>query len=251
MAESSVLPKHHQVYLVLRQQIRDGAFAGQAMPPELALAGQFGVSRITIRRAMERLTAEGAVERARGRGTFARAGEGAGASPVAASLSGNLENLLAMGLETEVRLLSHGFVPAPAEVAGALGIAARAQVLRTERVRALAGRPFSHLTAWLPEEIGRALPVEGLRTRPLLELIEAAGHRVARARQVISASLAAPDVAAALEVEPGAALLAIRRTVFDDGGRAVQRIHGLYRPDTYEHEMEYERGPGAAPLWNG
>ncbi|MFN8898141.1 MAG: GntR family transcriptional regulator, partial [Pseudomonadota bacterium] len=55
------LPKYHQVYLLLREQLAEGRYAG-ALPGELALAGQFGVARVTVRRALERLAAEGWVE---------------------------------------------------------------------------------------------------------------------------------------------------------------------------------------------
>ncbi|TJZ89022.1 GntR family transcriptional regulator [Paracoccus gahaiensis] len=61
MSQTSVLPKHHQVYLVLRQQIADGVWtADEPMPAEVQLADIFGVSRITIRKAMERSTSKAA-----------------------------------------------------------------------------------------------------------------------------------------------------------------------------------------------
>lgn len=247
---ASVLPKHHQVYLVLRQQIADGAWTPEEpMPAEVQLAEMFGVSRITIRKAMERLTSEGSVQRSRGKGTFARMGSGG--SPVEASLSGNFENLMALGLQTCVTVVDLRFVNAPAEIAQPMGIAPGTRVQRAVRLRSLEGRPFSHLTTWLPGDIGETITREDLERTSLLRLIEGRGHRVHSARQTISACLAAPDVARLLQVEPGEALLAIRRTVFDISGRPVERIHGLYRPDTYEHETSFERSAlEASKIWN-
>lgn len=249
MADTDPWPKHHQVYLVLRQQIRDGAFPeGRALPPEMKLCEDFGVSRITVRRAMERLEHEGWIERHRGRGTFAR--DPIEPSPVQASLSGSVENLVAMGLETEVRVLSLDYVPAPPNVARALGLAEGNLCQKAVRIRSLRARPFSHLTTFVPEDLGRSFDAAALARTPLLVLLQTAGRPIVRAEQNISAVLATPDIARALAIEPGEPLLSIRRLVRDADDRAVELIHGLYRPDTYEHELALERTrEGGVELW--
>lgn len=242
-------PKHHQVYLVLRQEIEEGAFApDEPLPNEFELADQFAVSRITVRKAMERLDREGWVERHRGRGTFAR--RPSGPSPVEASVSGTIENLIAMGLRTDVDVLSLDYVAASAEVAAALKIPAGDMVQKAVRLRSLEGRSFSHLVTYVPEELGRAYGADELARLPLLVLLEQSGVKAGSARQSISATLAAPEVAALLGVEAGSALLAIRRVVSDAGRRPIEYIKGLYRPDTYEHRMTFERGTqDGGPFW--
>lgn len=248
-ADDGLLPKYHQIYLVLSQQIRDGEYSDAVpIPGEVELGRQFGVSRITIRKALERLEREGAIHRHRGRGTFVSRTDGDG--PLAASLSGSIENLIAMGLETEVRLLSLAHVPASAEVAAALGIAQRAPVQRAVRVRSHQGVPFSFLTTHVPEDLGRAFGEKDLETTPLLLLLERAGVCIKGAEQRITAKLATPAVAGHLQVEPGVPLLSITRTVADESDRVVELIHGLYRPDTYEHRMRVDRiKRDDAPLW--
>ncbi|MGI9154744.1 MAG: GntR family transcriptional regulator, partial [Rubrivivax sp.] len=62
------ITKYHQVYLVLREQLQEGRFA-QGLPGELALTQQFGVGRVTVRRALEQLVQEGLIVREAGRGT--------------------------------------------------------------------------------------------------------------------------------------------------------------------------------------
>lgn len=245
-----LLPRHHQVYVVLRQQITEGLYpADRALPGEMELCQQFGVSRITIRRALERLEQEGLIERHRGRGTFPRRTE-TEPSPLSASISGVLENLIAMGLKTQVEVLWFGYVAAPPEVARDLGIAPGTTVQKAVRVRSHRGRRFSHLTTFVPEDLGRSYDRHDLTSQPLLLLLERAGAVAARAEQVITAKLATPDVAAALDIRPGEALLCIRRIVRDRQGRAIEAITGLYRPDVYEHRMTYERtkGPGEG-IW--
>lgn len=242
-------PKHHQVYLVLRQQIEEGAFApGQPLPNELELGSRFAVSRITVRKAMERLDREGWVERHRGRGTFAH--QASRPSPVQASVSGTIENLIAMGLRTDVEVLSLDYVASSSEVAAALKIPTGDRVQKAVRLRSLEGRTFSHLVTYVPEKLGRAYGADDLSRLPLLVLLERSGVKVGSARQVITATLATPDVGALLGVEAGSALLAIRRIVRDDAGHPVEYIKGLYRPDTYEHQMTFERGTQEdGPFW--
>jgi len=98
------LPKYHQIYLVLREQLQEGRFDG-GMPGELALMSQFGVARVTIRRALAQLTQEGLIERMPGRGTRpvrhadrhdAGQGAAAAANGQTARLTGLLENLVTM-----------------------------------------------------------------------------------------------------------------------------------------------------------
>ncbi|MFU2024528.1 GntR family transcriptional regulator, partial [Bordetella avium] len=70
MGTSLPLPKYHQIYLVLREQVQEGRFDQDGVPGEHALADQFEVARITIRKAMEMLVADGLVSRRPGLGTW-------------------------------------------------------------------------------------------------------------------------------------------------------------------------------------
>jgi GntR family transcriptional regulator len=229
------LPLYHRVYLVLRQQVESGRFDPRdKMPGEHDLAEEFAVSRITVRRALDMLERAGLVRRRRGAGTYAR--PPSAATPLRDNLRGLIENLLAMGLRTGVRLVEFAYVPASSEVAGLLGVSPGAEVQRSVRVRLSDGVPFSHLTAWVPAEIGRRYKREDLAEKPLLALLEAHAT-IARAEQTISACLADAAVAPLLEIEVGAALLWVRRQVFDRDGRVIEAISSLYRPDLYAYQI--------------
>ena len=100
------LPKYHQIYLVLREQLQDGVFV-DGVPGELALMARFSVARVTVRRALAQLAAEGLIAREPGRGTRALGAAGSLAAPGAsaagvqrAHLGGLLENLVSMSLRT-------------------------------------------------------------------------------------------------------------------------------------------------------
>ena len=110
------VPKYHRVYLVLREQLAEGRFA-RGLPGELHLMKEFGVARVTVRRALERLATEGLIERAAGRGTVALAPAAparvsALPGPQKAHLTGLLENIVNMGLRTRVKVLDCEVLPA-------------------------------------------------------------------------------------------------------------------------------------------
>ena len=233
------LPLYHRIYLLLRQQLRDGVWPGTApMPGEHELAAQHQVSRITIRRALERLEAEGLVRRRRGAGTFATPAPG---GRQRSDLRELIDDLLAMGSRTAIRLIEEGFVAAPVDVAGQMQVPPGTVLHRSVRVRSAGGVAFSHLTAWIPEAIGRGLAPGALGLRPMLGLLAEAGSAPASAGQVISARLADSTVAPLLGVDPGSALLWVRRLVRDAAGRPIEWIEVLYRPELYDYQIALVR----------
>jgi GntR family transcriptional regulator len=251
MAPAVPLPKYHQVYLVLREQLAEGRFS-DGLPPELSLVQQFGVARATVRKALERLASEGLIDRRPGRGTRPRRhdGHGAPAAVAAGRLPGLLGNIVHMGLQTQVKVLSCDVVVAPAAVAQRLGLPARARVQRAARVRATHEGPLSHITTWVPQELAQGFGRRELAREPILLLLERAGVHIGRATQSISACPADDAVAARLDVAPGTALLAVDRLVYDTDERPVQWLQGLYRPDRYQYQMQLSRVGGvAAKVW--
>jgi GntR family transcriptional regulator len=232
--------KARQVYLLLRDRIASGRLSdGGALPGEQALAAEHGVSRVTVRRALAELEREGLVSRRRGAGTFVLGD--CGAKPIVADISDVLANLVAMGRETAVRLLEFGYREAPAQVASALNLKPRERVQFSVRVRLIDGLPFSYLVTHVPERFGVTYTESDLASRPLLALLERTGVKVERATQDVTATLASPDVAAALDVETGSPLIGLTRTVFAANGAGVEHLNALYRPDRYTLRMEMRR----------
>ena len=237
-------PLYHQIYLVLRDKIRTGALPpGAILPGEHDLAAEYGVSRITVKRALNELAADGMVTRQRGRGT--QVAENAVQPTLSTAGEGQLEDLLHMGLATDVDVVEFGYVPATVDVAEALSCPAGAEVQRCVRVRAADGEPFSHLTTYVPGEIGRFFGADDLAARPLLMLLEESGIDVDQASQTVTATLADAKVAHALGTDIGAALLKVSRIVTDRSGRPVEFITALYRPDKYGFRMTLSRVGGA------
>lgn len=242
--------KAKQVYLILRDRILSGAAAfGTRLSTENELAALYGVSRVTVRRALGELERERLIERRRSAGT--RVSYRPAPAPMTADISGVLANLADMGRRTAVKLLSFDYVTAEGAVAEALGAGPGQMLQRAVRVRSVDGMPFSYLTTHVPESLSLTFSRQELASRPLLELIDRAGVKVGHARQRISAALAGPDVATALGVHSGSPLIELVRIVYDQKERGVEHLHALYRPDRYAFEIDLVRsGVAASATWS-
>jgi GntR family transcriptional regulator len=236
-------PLYHQIYLVLREKIRAGAFgADTTLPGEQEMARLFNVSRITVKRALNELAADGLVSRHRGRGTIVT--QGSTIPIVKGSFDTLIESLRIMGLETELELLDVADTPADRLVAQHLGLALGTLVQRAVRRRKLQGEPFSHLVTYVPVEIAKTYSKEDLASTAMLTLLERSGHGAYEAEQWITAVSADPAVAAALEVPPGAPLLKVERVMRGLKGEPVQLIYSHYRPDRFQYHVKtYRRRP--------
>jgi len=245
MASVLPLPKYHQIYLVLREQLQEGRFA-QGLPPELALSKEFGAGRVTVRRALEQLSNEGLIIRRAGRGTHPApapvdlkdAGTPGARRRGTTGLSGLLENIVSMSLRTTVKVIDLRTIPASHSVAEALQLLVGAKVQKAVRRRSSKLGPVSHITTYVPDALARGFGRKDLLRHPILRLIEQSGVEMGRARQTVSARQADAAVARELGVAVGTALLAVHRLVFDIHDRPVQWLHGLYRPDRYEYQMD-------------
>jgi GntR family transcriptional regulator len=238
------LPLYHQIYLLLRAKIREGELAaGMMLPGEQELAKIFKVSRITVKRSLNELAADGLVTRHRGLGTVVSSTQPL--PVVKGSFSTLLQSLRVMGLETDVELLDVALVEADATVAEHLALPPGSLVQRAVRRRKIAGEPFSYLVSFVPLAIANRYSTQDLATVPLLTLLERAQAAAHSAEQWITAVAADPQIAAALGVEPGAALLRIERVMRSARNSPVQLIYGHYRPDRFQYHLRTHRRRGA------
>jgi len=240
--------KAQRVYLLLRDEILRGArAAGTTLPGELRLAELHGVSRVTIRRALAALAADGLIERRPGAGTTV-VGNALPETGIAADFATLMPQLVQMGRSTTARLLAYAYVDPPPAVAEALRT--RDRVQWAVRVRLMGDQPFSHLTTHVPEAIAQDFSEADLATTPLFRLLERSGVVVDHADQSISATLATPEVAEALDIAAGSALIALTRVVYDVAGRGVEHLSALYRPDRFRLAMTLDRvGRDGARQW--
>ena len=233
------IPLYHQIFMILRDKIQQGDYGeGAALPSELKISQTYDVSRITAKRALNELAAAGLAIRERGRGTHVRQ------VGVGTQFHGSVQSLAKSLRErpgAKIRVLSFDYFPASAEIATALSIAAGTVIQRALRINERDGDPYSFLTTHVPATIGKSWAASDMTRKPLITLLEEAGHGVVRAEQRVSAVLADSQVAQFLRISAGAPLLKILRTCYDKNDSAVEYLVGLYPPERYQLSLSLTR----------
>jgi len=229
-------PLYHQLYSVLREAILDGTISFNAkMPTEQQLAVTFELSRITAKRAMDELAAEGLVARFRGKGSHVIYQYKP--QPVRAPLVGMLESLLEMGKHSIVQVLSVKSLVPPADIRELLGLGENDTAHKLVRVRSNEnGEPFAYYISWTLG-IKKGFTKSTLEKTPRLDVIRDNGITLTKVEQVLSAKNASMQMARDLDTEPGAALLSIRRLSFNTEGVIVDVLDGLYNPSRFQYAM--------------
>lgn len=223
-------PAHERLSELLKSDIVDGRLApGSQLPGEIELAETHGVSRTTVRRALDTLTQAGLVTRQQGRGTFVAEGH---INQVLGDLFSFTEIIQQMGMEpgiADVRVAVDPFPPHEAREflpGGHLWI--------VERVRTGNGKPFALMRSWLPDAVAWELTPETLQeTQSLYEILSRKGVRPARTNETILAEAATEEDAALLGIAPGAPLLTICRWASDASGRPIEFVRSSSPGDRY------------------
>jgi len=229
-------PLYMQLQKVLRDAILSRALSPEAaIPPERDLAEEFGVSRLTIRKAVDGLVSEGLILRRRGAGTFV-------ASRVEKSfskLSSFSEDMISRGRSphSEWILKSSGAVTP--EESLSLGLSPGSLVYRFQRLRYADGMTMALEYSTIP---GYCLPSLEAVDSSLYAALEAAGNRPVRALQRLRAVAFTPEQAKVLQVTPGDAGLFIERRGFLADGRAAEYTQSWYRGDAYDVVAELSGG---------
>ncbi|MGO2111311.1 MAG: GntR family transcriptional regulator [Pseudoclavibacter sp.] len=226
------LPLYFQVSSRLEQAIRTGDLpAGARLENEIAIGERLGLSRPTIRRAIQELVDKGLLVRRRGIGT--QVVHGQVSRPV--ELTSLYEDLESSNLHPSTEVLDVATLPATDAIAANLGVKPGDDVLYLRRKRSTDGVPVAVLENYLPVGVGE-LTVEQLEERGLYKILRARGVNVRVAKQRIGARRALDDEAALLDIERGGAVLTMERVAFDASGSAVEFGRHCYRPDMYSFE---------------
>jgi DNA-binding GntR family transcriptional regulator len=228
---SSPVPLYHQLAQAIEAAIRDGELApGDRFENELALASRLSLSRPTTRRAIQELVDKGLLVRKRGVGTQVVQ------NPVhrRVELTSLFDDLARAGQQPTTELLDYRRIAVDEEIAVELNLAVDAEVVTIQRLRCANGEPLAVMTNYLPAEL--APGPEELEASGLYQALRARGIHIRLARQRIGAKPATKSEAKSLGEKPGAPLLTMSRTAFDDSGRAVEFGSHCYRASRYYFE---------------
>ncbi|WP_017616019.1 GntR family transcriptional regulator [Nocardiopsis salina] len=230
---SSPVPLYFQVAQELEQRIQSGEMpAGTKLENELVLADRLGLSRPTLRRAIEYLVDRGMLVRKRGVGT--QVVRPRVRRPV--ELSSLYDDLHRVGEHPRTDVLRLAQETPPASVAASLELSADTEVHVIDRLRYAGDEPLALMRNYVPLDLVR-LDEQSLADNGLYQLLRATGVRLKIASQSIGARNAAPEEAESLNEKPGAPLLTMDRTVYDDIGRVVEIGSHIYRASRYSFEL--------------
>lgn len=229
---SSPIPLYFQVARQIEQAIERGDLGpGARLDNEVELADRFGLSRPTMRRAIQELVGKGLLVRKRGVGTQVVHGQ----VKRSVELTSLYDDLARTGQKPATRLLTLETVTAPDEVAVRLVLPVGSPVVRVERVRSALDEPLAILRNWIPAPLAKFTATD-LERGGLYARLRAGGVRFCVASQRIGARAAGAEEARLLGVKRGAPLLTMERTSFDDTGRAIELGRHVYRADSYSFE---------------
>ena len=240
-------PLYHQLHQFLRGQILQGDIChGVQLPREQDLAVALGVSRVTMRRALNDLAKEGLLSRQRGRGTSVIYEPAVTTTPPLYTPLGELvENLQTLASNTQVELLDWARMPPPEPVRQAFDIAPEQDLVHCLRVRSRNGRPFGYYSSWTltdhPDFNAAALAREAR-----VAVFARCGISIVRVEQSVSAANADAVPALKLEMTPGEAVLTLERRSYGSNNQLLDLLNIQYRPDQlrYQIRLDYESATG-------
>lgn len=240
-------PPYQRVADALRTSIRKGDLPpGARIPPLRELMDRYDVSNATAQHAVKLLKAEGLVESKTGSGTRVRhrpAMVGVSSSYLAPAGDGKWplwrDVAAEQGLKGTERLGRVRTVAAPKDVAAALGLDAKAEVVLRSRVMLLDDEPVQTVASYFPASLADgtplALPTKISGGAPAV--LAHMGHRPAEFMETVTAAMPSPEEASALKLADGVPVLRIFRTVFDADGLAVEVCVMTMNAD--RHRLEY------------
>lgn len=230
---SSPVPIYFQISRRLEEAVDSGELApGEQLPNEVEFAGSLGISRPTMRQALDHLVEKGMLTRKRGVGT--RVCDAQVRRRVA--LTSLHDDLAAAGRQPQTRVLRLDPARQDRRAARALGVPTDETLVYCERLRLADGRPLAILRNWLPGRFNDITAAD-LETGGLYRLLGERNGRPAVARQRITAQPASATHARLLGTKPHAPLISMQRTAFDAAGRSVEFAEHLYRADLYAIEV--------------
>ena len=228
-------PRYQQLARHVARAIRSGLLTPDTqLPAERDMAAIAEVSRVTIRKAVAELVAEGLVEKRQGAGSFVLP-HVRKLQQSLSSLVSFTENMTARGKTSSSVVLRRGlFAPMPDELM-VLGLTTGDRVARVRRLRSAGGVPMAIENSALPEDI---LPRPDEVSTSLYAVLRRDGAAPTRALQRVTAASLGREDAGLLNMAEGDAVLQIDRTGYLASGRPIEYTRGLYRSDLYDFVSE-------------
>jgi GntR family transcriptional regulator len=238
-------PRKHEMVRDRILDLIEGLDVGAAIPAERNLGEELGVSRVTIRRAVDDLVRDGYLERRHGSGTFVA--QSKLAHPItASSFSADMER---RGMQPSSHILSVARITAGAPLSWRLGIDRDDEIFQLRRVRLADNVPMAIETVHLPVALVPGLDTNELEHRSLYAILkEQYGLTIASGTQTIEPTMTNDEESAILGVPEGSLAFLCRLTTAISDGRVVEYTRGLYRGDRYILTAQLQPSPNGDGL---
>jgi GntR family transcriptional regulator len=235
----SLIPRYYQLKEILEKRIQSGEFQpGDQFLTDEELCREYGLSRGTVRRAVDLLVEDHWLRRQQGRGTFVIPPT---SSPVFFRLSGFNEEMLMRGRTPSTRLLHKRVLPADDTIAHRLQIAMGEKVIEIARLRLADGLPLASETRYLPYTTCPQLLEEDLEEQSIHSLlIDRYNIPLIRACYTIEAHVLSRQEARLLQTNPGVAGFYVDRVTYTLHDRPVTWYRTVYRGDEYRFTAEFK-----------
>lgn len=232
---NSPLPLYYQIFENLSRRIHAGELPnGYKLPSEMNLASRLGVSRITIKRALNELASSGLVSRKRGRGTQVTLNT---ALVIKGGVTDMKSNIVAIRKTTQATLIERRKTDVPEAVRNTLNFSADDDIEMIRHALVLGDGPVTLSTSYAAANIFESFTDEDVEQESLIILMERQGIRISQADQTLSAIAATDEQAKIFDIKPGSPLLEIQCLMRDQRGKPCHFVVSCFQPEFYRYEM--------------
>jgi len=227
------IPLYQQLEATLRAQIEGGKFrTHERLPSERELSKQFGVSRMTVRQALEALAQQGLIYGKVGKGTFISEPK---IDQQLVALTGFSEDMQRRGQVASSRVLKAACITATKDIATALQIEPKTRVVNLIRVRLANSTPLALENCFLPLHLCPNILSHDFSRESLYDVLrQQYGWHLVRAQQTVEARLATDEERTLLKLKHPAPILAIERITMVEQGFPIEYVRSAYRGDRYK-----------------
>jgi GntR family transcriptional regulator len=231
--KKSPIPLYYQLVEAIRDRIRAGGLTpGAQLPPERELGEQYGISRMTVRQALQYLISEGVLVARQGSGTFV-------AEPKLTfdlrHALGFTDEMMRRGADAASQVLEQSVVTPPESVAARLALPTDGRATRIVRLRLAAGVPLVLETVYVPTSLFPGLERENLTQHSLYRLMrDVHGVNPAGAHQTLASVPANEYEGHLLGVQPGTPMILVKGVTVDQDDQPIECFKAIYRGDRFE-----------------
>lgn len=233
-------PLYDQLVDILSEKIENEYQPGDLLPSEREVSERYGLSRTTVRLALQELEKLGMVVRQHGRGTFV-----ADRSTQAANLSQTYsftEHMRSIGRDPKTTILEFSQMDADKGLAEHMKTRLGEKLFKLKRLRAADGIPLMIETSYLPVRKFLTLSERQLESTPLYEIIEQVYHETIRvAEEEVYASVVRPADAHLLDIPEDAPVLDLTRTTYNTSNEIIEYTKSVARADQFKYRVLHQR----------